>query len=350
MLLFGTSRGVCAFKYVMVGMDAPQGKLLTLEGQQVEFSSRHGDQGTIVLFWALWSPRSREQLVDLVAAYDTLKTRGVEVVAVSVDGEDISGPELAEIRRLRDEHRIPFALLLDPGLKLFYDYGVIAVPSSAVVNPQSQLVYSLAGYSSYAADTMVETALVTLGLEISEDIPVPDIPLGSSQRFFNLGVRLLNKGDATSALSYLQQAQAEDSTFAPVHYFTGLASAGAGDLDRAERAFAGAVHLQPNNAIYLLAWAEHRLLSADTSAAVSLAEQSLAADSNFAGGRALLARISLARSDWSAAEVHLETGLAWDPNNLELGLLQAARFLGLGDTTLALSCYRQFLTPRIQGR
>jgi len=331
-------------------MDAPQGKLLTLEGQQVDLASRHGSHGTIVLFWALWSPRSREQLVDLVAAYDTLKARGVEVVAVSVDGEELSGPEVAEIRRLRDEHRIPFALLLDPGLKFFYGYGVIAIPSSAVVNLQNQLVYSLAGYSSYAADTMVETALVTLGLETSTDIPMPDIPLGSSQRYFNLGVRLLNRGDANSALSYLQQAQDEDSTFAPVHYFMGLAALRAGHLESADSAFAGAVQLQPGNAIYQLAWAEHRLLSGDTSSAVALAEESLAVDSNFAGGRALLARVSLARGDWSAAAVHLEHGLAWDPNNLELGFLQAARLLGQGDTSLALDCYRQFLTPRIQDR
>jgi len=349
-LLLCTSSGVCAFKYVQVGMLAPDAKLVTLEGEQVDAADLAGERGTIMLFWALWSARSMEQLLDLSTRYDSLAASGIEVIAVSVDKSTFDGPLLASIRRVREDQHIRFPMLVDPGLRLFYAYGVVAAPSSAVLDPQQRVVYSLAGYSLSAADTMVRTTYALLGLG-DDEVPLPEFaPLGKVHRFFGLGVRLYRRGDASSALTYLRQAGEHDSTFAPLQYYIGLASEQAGDRAAADRAFAKATASDPANPVYQTAWAGFRMREGDTLAAEQMAQTALETDSTYVDARALLARIHLARLDWAGAEEQLHQGLAVDSENLVLILLNASRLTGQGDTARALDQFRRGLAPRLTTR
>ncbi len=346
-LMLGTSSGVCAFKYVQVGMVAPGAELVTLDGERVDVGDLAGEGGTIILFWALWSSRSMEQLLDLASSYDSLQAGGIQVVAVSVDKSKIDGPLLASIRRLRDDQQIRFPMLLDPGLRLFYEYGVVAAPSSAVLDSQNRVVYSLAGYSPNAADTMVLTAFALLGLG-GDTAELPQFsPLGNAHRFFGLGVRLYRRGDAKSGLTYLLTASEQTSSFAPLQCYIGLASEQVGNLEAADSAFARATDGDIGNPVYRTAWAVSRLRRGYTTEAVRLAEEALDADSTYVDARALLARVYLARLDWGAAEQQLLQGLAVDSENLVLILLNASRLTGQGDTAQALDQYRRGLLPRL---
>jgi len=342
-LVLTTSSGVCAFKYVHVGMDAPTRSLLSLDGAQVDMQSLAGSRGTVILFWALWSARSLEQLEDLAEAYDTLQAHGVAVVAVSVDKQYFDDALIGAIRAAVEERQLPFPTLLDVGLKLFYEYGVVASPSSAVIDAENRVVYDLAGYSPYAADTMVLTALSRLGVESAGKAEPLALPSGDAMRKFRLGQRLFEKHQLEAALSYFTQAADTDSTFAVAHYYRGLAARRLAQPEIEENALARAVAIEPGNSVFKVALARGRLSRGDTASAIRLLEEAVESDSSYLEGLALLADVYLSTGDEVRCRDCLSRGLAVDAENASLLFVESSRLAHSGDTTGAVTLLRTVL-------
>jgi len=96
----------------------------------------------VVLFWATWSPRSAEALAD---AQQLHADKGVLVAAVNVDTAAPDGPTPSALAQMTQD--VDFPVLVDRGLALFEQWGVVAVPSLALVDGDGRVVHVLDGYA-----------------------------------------------------------------------------------------------------------------------------------------------------------------------------------------------------------
>jgi len=100
-----------------------------------------------VLFWAGWSDRSIEELKRLDTAAPDMAAHGVAVAAVSVDRYDVDDAEMKQLRERVERLQVHVPVFADRGLELFHAYGVVTVPSTAVVDANGKLAFFLYGYS-----------------------------------------------------------------------------------------------------------------------------------------------------------------------------------------------------------
>ena len=214
-----------AFKYLQEGMKAPsvKGKDI-ITGVEISSDKYQADNIVVVFFWATWSGRSVQQLTDLKALFDKYKNSPVKFIAVNVEKQKITPVIRKEIEKTVAELNLPFPVIIDDGLKIFYEFGVIAVPSTAVFDSTGSLRYAPSGYSLSTRDYIVDTIEVLLGIkEPSIDSVLKEgyIPIKKASRYYYLALQLSNKRMYERALSNLEQAMEADSNFSAPHNLRG---------------------------------------------------------------------------------------------------------------------------------
>ncbi len=88
------------------GKLAPDFRLETSDGDTVRLSDLRG-KGVIINFWATWCTPCRQEMPELVAAYDRYKERGLEILAVNLQENP------AKVSSFAGEFGILFPVLLD---------------------------------------------------------------------------------------------------------------------------------------------------------------------------------------------------------------------------------------------
>lgn len=266
-----------AFKYLHEGMSAPQivGEDI-LTGEKVDLHKTLGDNFVMVVFWATWSERSLEQLADLKEFANQRTSQPFKVIAVNVDGETISLETRERILATVRELELPFPVIIDKALESFYEFGVIAVPSSALLDQTGVLRFGPAGYSLTTRDRIVDSIDVLLGLReatVEETLAVGYIPDMKAARYYRLAQNMLRQGMYERALDHLQRAIENDSGFSAPYSLLG-------EIDLALEL--------PDSA--LLAY--HRALALDSTSIVALTGlgQALLANGELDSARVTLAR------------------------------------------------------------
>src|SRR5262249_18733867 len=117
-----------------IGTAAPLPAVHDLAGRAPPLSEIQGRRGLGVLFWARWSDRSVEELKRLDAASPDLAAHGVTVAAVNVDRVEPDAADTTTLRAQIDALQVRVPVFVDRGLELFHTYGVVTVPSTAVVD------------------------------------------------------------------------------------------------------------------------------------------------------------------------------------------------------------------------
>lgn len=145
----------------LLGRDAPQFRLPSLEGGGEVDSATYRDQIVVVNFWASWCVPCREEAPELEAFAGRAAGRGVSLVGIVYNDDKDKAEEF------RQRFGLSFPQAFDPGGRTAIDFGVYGVPETYVIDRQGKVMAKLIGATT--ADALEQiVASVDAGQTVSK--------------------------------------------------------------------------------------------------------------------------------------------------------------------------------------
>ena len=237
-----------------VGAEAPDFTLEDIKGQNLAFNNIKGEKLTMIIFWSTWSRNSEDVLADAQKLYAAYKDKGLSVVAVNVNGQQLSPDEIKTINDITADLNLQYPILLDRGLSVFHNYGVIALPSTVILDPERIIRYELSGYPVVGSDEMLDFIRTHIeGLEPKEAVQKKGYqPDKKAMRFYNMGKNALNsKRMAATAEMWFKKAAEADPKFVQPHISLGRLYVAQNKFEQAREQFDSALQKEPENVVAL---------------------------------------------------------------------------------------------------
>ena len=107
--------------------------------------------GKVVLvnFWATWCPPCREELPSLDALQRTLGSRGLVVLAVSVDKDD------KVYRDFLAANKVAITTARDPAQDINHEYGTLQFPESYIIDQNGKVVEKIISSTNWMDERMI---------------------------------------------------------------------------------------------------------------------------------------------------------------------------------------------------
>ncbi len=336
-----------AFKYLQVGMQAPPVEGVDLVTGEKISADRSGEEGILVItFWATWSKRSIEILADLKEMAEKYEALPFRVIAINVDSQHVSEMTRAAVRDKVVELGLPFPVIIDDGLEIFYRFGVIAVPSTALIDGSGVLLYDPSGYSYAIRDRLVDSTEVFLGIReraVEKTILVGYEPDPTANRYYHLALQMLNQRLYERALANLDSAIESDSLFSAPHNLRGQIFLDLARGDEALVEFETAVRLDTLSVAALAGWGRALYRAGDLEGARGKLEAALAVDEWYTPALLDLARCLAAEERADEALAKLETAAELAPGDPMVYYRAGEVHAAAGRETEALDQYRHAL-------
>jgi tetratricopeptide (TPR) repeat protein len=237
-----------------VGAEAPDFSLADLKGQKLSFEEIKGEKLTMIIFWSTWSRNSEKVLTRAQQLFSAYKEKGLAIVAVNADSMEITPAERAAIAAMVENLDLEYPVLLDNGLTVFHDYGVIALPSTVILDPDRTIRYELSGYPLVGSEEMDDFIIAQIeGREPKAVVQRKGYqPDKKALRFYNMGTNALRskRMTATAELWFKKAAEA-DPLFVQPHISLGRFYAARDQLAPAKEQFDLALQKEPQNVVAL---------------------------------------------------------------------------------------------------
>jgi tetratricopeptide (TPR) repeat protein len=340
-----------AFRNVSEGGEAPGFKLKSSAGVELSLDSLKKEKAVVMVFFATWSDRAMAQLADLEKLSRDLGPKGLKVVALNVEHEHGNEEDAKRIADKTAALGLSYPVLFDAGLDTYRAYGVVAVPSTAILGEGGIVRATLNGYPSFAAGELREQVETLLGLRKPDPVAVAKVEQGHKPAHaallgFNLGRRLYLTGMPEKAEPKLKAAAAADPAWAAPRILLGeihllKAKKDRSRLNDAKVEFEAAVAAEPENVVARTGLA--RVYSKLGSLADSEREVDLAIRKNGAYPPAMLLKAAIVgrKGDPAAASKLISDALALNPNDPESCALAGVAFEAGGDFKQAAAMYRK---------
>lgn len=236
------------------GMEAPDFSLKDLAGEKKNFQGVKGAKITIVIFWSTWSAKSEKALLRLEKLYQKYKDKGLSVIAVNVDGQEINETMLADIRAKFEKLQLSYPLLIDYGLVVFHDYGVIAVPSTLVLDGERVIQYELSGFPLIGSEELAD--FVASNFEEKKSGAAPEKtgykPDKKALRHYNMGLSILkSRRMADTAEMWFKKAIDADPGFVMPYLGLGKFYVAGDNIPQAKEQFEKAISIDSANPVAL---------------------------------------------------------------------------------------------------
>jgi len=218
------------------GDTPPAFALPDLAGKKVGSEALAGSAAA-VLFWSTWSPRSSEMLEDFTRHAAAYGERGLKIVAVNIDGENLGPSQKAAIRAYATARELPFPVLLDESLATFSAWGVMAHPTEVVLDAGGRIAYVLPGYPLSLREELEEAIRKALGLAAPPP-PAAAALTGRQQEAlaaWNLGRQFLAKKDPERAREAFRASASADPSSLEAPLMVARISLALGSPDEAEQ-------------------------------------------------------------------------------------------------------------------
>lgn len=122
----------------IINSKAPDFALKDLTGKTVSLSALKG-KVVLLNFFATWCPPCRAEMPALNKLRHALKTRGLEVVAVSTDRS------INDIKDFLEKNRVDFPILFDADRNVAKQYRVFSMPTTFLINRNGIIVEKFYG-------------------------------------------------------------------------------------------------------------------------------------------------------------------------------------------------------------
>jgi thiol-disulfide isomerase/thioredoxin len=126
-------------KLLPEGTEAPTFNVQDVEGQDYDFSLYNKEKAHIIVFWSIFCEPCREEMPVIEQIYGEYKDKGVDVLAVNLDGE----PFLASIQGFLKQYKYSFRVLLDAlegdTFKIADPYQVAGTPVLYLIDGHGQV-------------------------------------------------------------------------------------------------------------------------------------------------------------------------------------------------------------------
>ena len=306
---------------------------------------------TVVMFWATWSQPSTRELERLEGLWEKWSRHKVQIIAVNVEDSRIDAEDVRAIRARMTEHPLPFPVVMDRGLSAFHAYGVVAVPTTLVVDSSGTIVYRLAGYPLAGAEELVD-AVERLVVESVRDTQGTDSEWtpGYSRaiRYTRLANLLAAKGEFKMAEYTLQQAIESDATFLEARLELARLFENEGRHVEAEALLLKATADFPSDCDLILAQAELKLRQGDLTKAEEFVQSAL--DLNPESSQVLIvqARVRMLDGDYQSALPILQQAVNLNPLDFHAYVELGKTLEVLDDKLAAIESYEkayQILDP-----
>ena len=134
----GSDEQVAAFRPLDVGAPVPMYAARTLGGDTVTVGGANAP--TVLNVWATWCTSCQEEMAALDSIKREFESRGVRVIAVSVDDGSAE-----RVRRFAETNRLQFTVAHDPAATIERSYQVVGVPTTFVVDGNGRLAWRHTG-------------------------------------------------------------------------------------------------------------------------------------------------------------------------------------------------------------
>ncbi|MEO0070789.1 MAG: TlpA disulfide reductase family protein [candidate division WOR-3 bacterium] len=121
---------------------APDFTLSDIEGNEVTLSELLKVGPVYMECWDLSCVNCINELDALLPVYDSLKERGLQIIALSVDKPS----DAARVKAFVKAKKWPYIVLLDQQQKVKKAYNIIIKPTAVLVNMKGEIVYTHIGY------------------------------------------------------------------------------------------------------------------------------------------------------------------------------------------------------------
>jgi cytochrome c biogenesis protein CcmG/thiol:disulfide interchange protein DsbE len=133
---------------VQVGDRAPDFSIKADNGRTYT-QANFGGKLLILNFWATWCPPCREELPSLDALQRTLGSRGLVVLAVSVDKDDKA------YRAFLEANKVAITTARDPGQDINREYGTVQFPESYIIDQNGKVVEKIISSTNWMDERMI---------------------------------------------------------------------------------------------------------------------------------------------------------------------------------------------------
>jgi tetratricopeptide (TPR) repeat protein len=153
--------------------------------------------------------------------------KGLTILAVNVDKQQLAAEDLDKIRAVVAEKKPPFPVVIDEGLKVYNEYGVMVTPTTALVDNAGVMAWEVSGYSSAGTGELEAAIRKALGVASAEETALPRRkgyePHPEAMRMFGMGKRMVDKTLTDKAIPDLAKAAEADSNYASPGLYLGYA-------------------------------------------------------------------------------------------------------------------------------
>ncbi|MBK5275497.1 MAG: redoxin domain-containing protein [Desulfuromonadales bacterium] len=251
--LFMFTPAAATLQQLHAGMEAPDFSLKQISGESKTFADLKGEKLTVLIFWSTWDTKSEKALARMQKLFQMYREQGFSVVAINANGQNISDAELLQIRATADRLKLSFPILIDQGLGYFHDVGVIALPTTIIVDKDRLIKYEMSGYPLVGSEEMADFITDSLeGKKLAVVAKKGYQPNKNALRLFNMGRNTLKSGRmADTAEMWFVKAIEADPKFVLPHISLGIFYMGKGDTAAAKTQFKEALAKEPENVIAL---------------------------------------------------------------------------------------------------
>lgn len=254
-ILLQSSISASALQNLAVGTEAPDFTVQDFSGGKQGFSTLKGDKLTLVLFWASWSRQSEKALKQMEELHQKYKKQGLSVIGINVERQSIDAQAMTDIKGTTDRLHTSFPNLVDHGLTTFHDYGIIAVPTTVILDKDRKIRFEMSGFPLVGTRDMIHFLAAAIEGKAAPDDVVKKTgyqPDKNAVRAWNMGVKAMSsKRTADTAEMWFKKAISADPNFILPHLSLGSYYQEKSDLTQAKEQFQQVLNRTPDNAVAL---------------------------------------------------------------------------------------------------